>query len=86
MVALAGNIVTGLAKGLRKKYSPYASASLSAIFEKFKEKKLNVVTSLREASDAIFTTVSMRKRRREEEGGREYEEEEEGGREYEEGG
>ena len=83
VVALAGNIVTGLAKGLRKKYSPYASASLSAIFEKFKEKKLNVVTSLREASDAIFTTVSMR---REEEGGREYEEEEEGGREYEEGG
>lgn len=84
VVALAGNIVTGLAKGLRKKYSPYASASLSAIFEKFKEKKLNVVTSLREASDAIFTTVSMR---REEERGREYEEEEEeGGREYEEGG
>ena len=61
VVALAGNIVTGLAKGLRKKYSSYASASLSAIFEKFKEKKLNVVTSLREASDAIFTTVSMRR-------------------------
>ena len=62
VVALAGNILTGLAKGLRKKYSPYASVSLAAIFEKFKEKKLNVVTSLREASDSIFVTVRERER------------------------
>ena len=59
MVALAGNVITGLAKGLRKKFSPYASVCLSGIFEKFKEKKLNVVTALREASDAIYLTVSM---------------------------
>lgn len=58
VVALAGNVITGLAKGLRKKFGSYASSCLSAIFEKFKEKKLNVVTSLREASDAIYLTVS----------------------------
>lgn len=65
VVALAGNVLTGLAKGLRKKYGPYASVSLAAIFEKFKEKKLNVVTSLREASDSIFVTVRERERGKE---------------------
>ena len=32
---------------------------LTAIFEKFKEKKLNVVTALREAADATYLTVSV---------------------------
>ena len=58
VVALAGNIVTGLAKGLRKKFQPYASLTIAAMFEKFKEKKLNVVTSLREGVDAMYLTVS----------------------------
>ena len=58
VVALAGNIITGLANGLRKKFSPYAAACTSGIFEKFKEKKANVVTSLREAVDAVYLTVS----------------------------
>ncbi len=31
--------------------------SLSGIFEKFKEKKVNVVTALREAADAVYLTV-----------------------------
>ena len=31
---------------------------LTAIFEKFKEKKANVVMALREAADAIYLTVS----------------------------
>ncbi len=31
---------------------------LAGMFEKFKEKKLNVVTSLREATDAVYLTVS----------------------------
>ena len=57
VVALAGNVITGLATGLRKKFSPYASSCTSGIFEKFKEKKLNVVTSLREAVDAVYLTV-----------------------------
>ena len=59
VVALAGNIVTGLAKGLRKKFTTYATFIMSAIFEKFKEKKLNVVNSLREASDAVYLTVCI---------------------------
>lgn len=32
---------------------------MAGIFEKFKEKKLNVVTSLREAADAVYLTVSQ---------------------------
>lgn len=31
---------------------------LTAIFEKFKEKKANVVAALREAADAVYLTVS----------------------------
>ena len=58
VVALAGNVVTGLAKGLRKKFQPYASLTIAAMFEKFKEKKLNVVISLREGVDAMYLTVS----------------------------
>ena len=30
---------------------------MTGIFEKFKEKKLNVLTALREASDAVYLTV-----------------------------
>ncbi len=58
VVALAGNMLTGLSKGLRDGFTSYASSSLTGIFEKFKEKKLNVVNSLRDASDAIYLTVS----------------------------
>ena len=58
VVALAGNVITGLANGLRKKFSSYASVCVSGIFEKFKEKKANVVSSLREAVDAVYLTVS----------------------------
>ncbi len=57
VVALAGNIVTGLAKGLRDGFQSYVSTILSGIFEKFKEKKLNVVNSLRDAADAVYLTV-----------------------------
>lgn len=57
VVALAGKCVAGLATGLRSKFAPYATSIVSAILEKFKEKKVNVVTSLREAIDAVYTTV-----------------------------
>ena len=57
VVALAGKCVTGLAKGLRKKFQTYSGLLMSAIFGKFKEKKLNVVMSLRDAIDAVFATV-----------------------------
>ena len=57
VVALAGKCVTGLAKDLRKKFQTYSGLLISAIFGKFKEKKLNVVMSLRDAIDAVFATV-----------------------------
>ena len=57
VVALAAKCVAGLASGLRTKFSPYATSVVSAILEKFKEKKQNVVTSLREAIDAVYLTV-----------------------------
>lgn len=57
VVALAGKCVAGLATGLRTKFAPYATSIVSAILEKFKEKKQNVVTSLREAIDAVYLTV-----------------------------
>ena len=59
VVALAGKCVTGLATGLRTKFAPYATSIVSAILEKFKEKKQNVVTSLREAIDAVYQTVRL---------------------------
>jgi cytoskeleton-associated protein 5 len=59
VVALAGKCVTGLAIGLRTKFAPYATSIVSAILEKFKEKKQNVVTSLREAIDAVYQTVCL---------------------------
>ncbi|CAB4012818.1 cytoskeleton-associated 5-like, partial [Paramuricea clavata] len=59
VVALAGKCVTGLATGLRTKFAPYATSIVSAILEKFKEKKQNVVTSLREAIDAVYQTTNI---------------------------
>lgn len=59
LVAMAGKCIAGLAKGLGKKFSPYASACISGILEKFKEKKPNVVTALREAIDAIYPSTSI---------------------------
>ncbi|KOB65503.1 Uncharacterized protein OBRU01_17060, partial [Operophtera brumata] len=43
-----------VASGLRNKFSPYATACVQAILEKFKEKKTNVVVALRETIDAIY--------------------------------
>lgn len=58
VVAVAGKCLTGLANGLKKKFSPYALACIPTILEKFKEKKQNVVTNMREAIDAIYPSVS----------------------------
>lgn len=59
LVALAGKTLAGIAKGLRKKFQPYASACVSAILEKFKEKKATVVAALREAIDASYQSISL---------------------------
>lgn len=59
LVAMAGKCMACLAKGLAKKFSPYAGACASGILEKFKEKKANVVTALREAIDAIYPSTTL---------------------------
>lgn len=58
IVAIAGHCVAGLAKGLKKKFSPFAVSFTETILEKFKEKKTTVVTAMREAIDAVFMAVS----------------------------
>lgn len=57
VVALAAKCIGQLATGLRKKFTQYSSMILTPLLEKFKEKKTNVVTALREAVDAVFLTV-----------------------------
>lgn len=59
MVALACKCVFGLASGLKKRFQPYSGAVIPALLEKFKEKKQNVVTALKEAIDAVYLTVSL---------------------------
>lgn len=59
LVAMAGKCMAGLAKGLGKKFQPYALVCVSAILEKFKEKKPNVVTALRDAIDAIYPATNL---------------------------
>lgn len=59
LVALAGKCICGLANGLRKKFSPYAVQCNEAILVKFKEKKVMVVSALRDAIDAVFVSVSV---------------------------
>ncbi|CAK9796545.1 Protein mini spindles [Anthophora plagiata] len=59
VVALAGKCLAGLAAGLKKRFQPYATACLSSLLEKFRERKQNVVQAIREAADAIFLSVSI---------------------------
>lgn len=54
VIALALKCLTGLASGLKKKFLPYVGALMPTLLDKFKEKKQNVVTALRETVDAIF--------------------------------
>lgn len=58
VVSLAGKCLGGLANGLKKRFQPYAAACVPALLEKFREKKQNVVTALKDALDAIFPSVS----------------------------
>ncbi|XP_073954765.1 protein mini spindles-like [Choristoneura fumiferana] len=54
-----GRLLAAVASGLRNKFQPYATACVQAILEKFKEKKTNVVTALREAIDAIYPSTNL---------------------------
>ena len=57
VVALAANVVKGLAVGLREGFQPLVPHVLPGMLIKFKEKKLGVVTALREAVDTVYLTV-----------------------------
>ncbi|XP_071830339.1 cytoskeleton-associated protein 5-like isoform X2 [Apostichopus japonicus] len=59
IVASAGKCLAGLGNGLKKKFSPYANLCIQAILEKFKEKKVMVVTALRDAIDASFPATNF---------------------------
>jgi len=59
LVALAANCLAGLAKGLRSHFKQHANNGLSTLLEKFKEKKLNVVTALRECVDAFYPILGI---------------------------
>lgn len=59
VVTLAGKCLAGLAKGLKKRFQPYAVACLPIILEKFREKKQTVVQALKEAADAIYESISI---------------------------
>lgn len=58
VVALAGRCLTGVATGLKKRFQPYANACIPSLLEKFKEKKQNVVSAIKEAIDVIYLAVS----------------------------
>lgn len=57
VVAIAARCLAGLATGLKKRFQPYALTCIPAFLEKFKEKKQNVVSALRDAIDAAYLTV-----------------------------
>lgn len=59
VVGVATKCVARLALGLKKGFHPYANATLPQLLAKFKEKKANVVTPLREAVDAIYPSTSL---------------------------
>ncbi|XP_044737477.1 protein mini spindles isoform X3 [Chrysoperla carnea] len=59
VIALAGKCLAALANGLKKRFQPYAGACVPALLEKFREKKQNVVTALREAIDAVFLSTNL---------------------------
>lgn len=59
VITLAGKCLAGLATGLKKRFQPYATACLSTVLEKFREKKQTVVQALRELADAIYDSISI---------------------------
>ena len=59
LVALACQCMTGLAKGLRNHFKQHANHNLSVCLEKFKEKKLGVVTALRDCVDAFYSILGI---------------------------
>lgn len=59
VVATAAKCLADLATRLRKAFQPFSHSCISVILEKFKEKKSNVVSALREAIDACMLSSSL---------------------------
>lgn len=59
VVTVAAKCLCQLAQGLQTNFSPYANSCLTTLFEKFKEKKPNVVSVIRDATDACFTGTNI---------------------------
>ena len=60
-VTFAAKCLGALANGLRKGFSSQGVGALSALLNKFKEKKASVVEALAQACDAVVPTVSYEK-------------------------
>ncbi len=59
VVQIAAKCITGIAKGLRKDFGKYALMCLEPLMERFKEKKQNVIDTMREAIDAIYPSTNL---------------------------
>ncbi|KAH9418886.1 hypothetical protein DERP_004212 [Dermatophagoides pteronyssinus] len=59
VVTLAIKCLGQLAQGLRKTFHHHAGQSVPVLLEKFKEKKQNVVQSLRDAIDAVYLSTNL---------------------------
>ena len=60
-VTFAAKCIRALANGLRKGFGSLGVGALSALLEKFKEKKASVVEALARACDAVVPTVAYEK-------------------------
>ena len=60
-VALAADCIGAIASGLRDRFSSYAPLVLDTLLDKFKEKKLNVVTALQKAVPAVLAPMAADK-------------------------
>ncbi|KAK3923770.1 Protein mini spindles [Frankliniella fusca] len=59
VVTVAGKCLASLANGLKKRFSPYASACIPALLEKFREKKATVVAAIRDAIDGVYLSTNI---------------------------
>ena len=59
IVMVAAKCIAGIASGLRKDFSKYASLCIAPLMDRFKEKKQNIVDAMREALDALYPSTNL---------------------------
>lgn len=59
LVTTAAKCIALLATGLRKKFGPHSVGCVEVLIEKFREKKVSVVQTLREAVDACYVSTNL---------------------------